>query len=194
MKTKELLSEMPFLNREELQFKALSNISLTRLQTSYDQIGEIGDLGVYQHVQNGNIIAARVIDKEVYILVSISTRAVPYQVQPTQLGDVRQVSMVHITKGEEEQGLTKRVYALVSQLFDLVSDHEQYLGAQGIWKSLARNSNSNVYVFDGRRGDYIRGENGRPLKNGKNIHDDDIWGQRIDDRVVLLVATVKELI
>ena len=194
MKLKELITEAPYLNNEELPYKALSSISVARLKKSYEKIGEIGSgLDIYQH-NNGSIVAGEIVGSDFYLLVSISTRTTPYPVEPTQLSSPHQISMVNIASGEEEKGLTKKVYNTVAQMLDLVSDHEQYLGAQGLWKSLARSSDVNIYIFDGRIKDYIRDEAGKIIKyNGKNITDSQIWGTTTDHRMILLVGTSKEL-
>jgi hypothetical protein len=194
MKIRELITEMPYLHREELPYKALSAISVKRLHHSYQKIGEIGEgIDVYQH-SNGGVIAGQVLQGDLYLLVAISVRKRVYPVEPTGLDDTLQVSMVHVAKGEEEQGLTKKVYAVLASLFDLVSDHEQYLGAQGLWKSLARSSGVNVYVFDGNQKDYVRDASGKALKyNGANIPDDKIWGSKVTQKLILLVGTTKEL-
>ena len=194
MKLKELITEAPYLNNEELPYKALSSISVSRLKKSYEKIAEIGSgLDIYQH-SNGSIVAGEIVGEEFYLLVSISIRKTPYPVEPTQLSSPLQISMVNISSGEEERGLTKKVYNTVGQLLDLVSDHEQYLGAQGLWKSLARSSDVNIYIFDGRIKDYIRDESGKIIKyNDKNITDSQIWGSTTDHRMIILVGTSKEL-
>lgn len=193
MKIKDLLIETPYLHREELPYKALSSISLHRLNQSYTKLAELGDgIEIYQH-SNGNIIAGKQVQSDFYLLVSISVRKRAYPVEPTQLSKVLQVSMVNIQKNEEEQGYAKKVYSVLASLFDLVSDHEQYLGAQGLWKSLAR-STANVYVFDGRKKDYIRDSTERVVRyNGTNIRDKDIWGTTATHKSILLVATTRDL-
>jgi hypothetical protein len=197
MKVKEIITEAPYLHPEELPYKALSAISVDRLGLSYSKIGEIDDGGgleVYQHKSNKGIAAGKILEKEFYFAVSITTRETIYPAEPTQLDEMLQVAMVNVSKGQEENGITKKVYEIAAQAINLVSDHEQYLGAKGLWKSLARSSDVNVYVFDGNVKDYIRGVDGKIVKyNGRNISDHDIWGQTIQYKSVLLVATTRGL-
>jgi hypothetical protein len=194
MKVKEIITEAPYLNHEELPYKAISSISVNRLKQMYTKIGEVkAGVDVYQH-QNGSVIAGKIVADDFILAVSVSTRGQPYPIEPTLIDNVLQVSMVNVVKGEEDKGLTKSVYNVIGSLVDLVSDHEQYLGAKGLWKSLARSSDVNVYVFDGNKKDYVRNKNGQIVKyNGNNISDTTIWGSEIEFKTILLVATKKDL-
>lgn len=194
MKITEIITEMPYLNKDELPFKAISSISLRRLSESYRQFASLAGIEIYQH-SNGGIIAGKIVGDSFMILLTISTRPVAYPVQPTGLdGDSYQVSMVTVTAGEEERTLAKRVYNAVASKLSLISDHEQYLAAQGLWKSLARESDVHVYVFDGAAKDYMRNSNNTIIRySGANIPDDKIWGSKEMYRTVLLVATTQDL-
>lgn len=187
------LCEMPYLHLDDLKLKQLPNISMNRFEQSYTKIATLNrDLGVFQHNINKGIVAGKQIEDQFHFILSINVRFPAYPIIPAHLdSNYLQVSMVNITKGSEEQGITKETYLAVIANFDLVSDHEQYFGAQGLWKALARRSEVNIYVYDGK--DYVR-ENGTIVRyNGKNLADFVIWGQRTDHHTTLLVATTKTL-
>lgn len=193
MKLKELF-ETPYLHHEELLYKAFSCISINRLNLSYTKLGKINEqIEIYKH-NNGSIIAGQKIEQDFFLLVSISTRKQAYPVTPKKLTNILQISMVNVESGEEEKGITKRVYNFIGSKFDLVSDHEQYLGAQGLWKSLAKSSNLNVYIYNGLIDNYIRDKHNVILKyNSSNIPSNIIWGTTAEKKAILLVGTLKEL-
>lgn len=193
MKVKELL-ETPYLNDEELGYEVLANISNEALARSYSLLSKVKGLEIYQKNTTG-FIAGKRKKSELSTVVIVNCRKEAYPCVPTQLGsDYQQVSFVRVSKGYESEGNPKLVYNEIAKHIDLVSDHEQYLGGQGLWKSLARESDVNVYVFDGRIKDYIRDETGKPKKyNSSNISAKKIWASKETYRLILLVATDKEL-
>lgn len=185
------LFEMPYLHTYPLPFKAISNISINTLNSAYDFLGKISDdVGVYRHNAGGGIIAGSKRSNEFFLMVAIS-------VKPTTgllLSNALQISMVRVNKGQQQQGLVRQTYSWLTTQYDIVSDREQYLGAQALWKSIARRPGKvNIYVYDGQRKDYVRNEQGIVRYNGTNIDDTVIWGQESSYKKVLLVATMKDL-
>lgn len=192
MKASELF-EMPYLVDDELQYQVLAKISNTALKRSYQYLCKDGEIEIFAGDETG-FIAGYKRPNHLSTVVMISCRATAYPVVPTQLQNYQQVSMVNVSKEFADKGFTKSVYNQIAKTADFVSDHEQYLGAKGLWKSLARESDINVYVYDGHKGDYIRDASGVILKyHSKNIEDKVIWGSSEMYRTVLLVTTSKEL-
>lgn len=194
MKLKEIrISETPYLNDEELGYQVLAKISNDALKRAYYHLVKVGNIDIFAKSEAG-FIAGRLSKSGLSMLVSVACRTVAYPVEPLGLTDYQQVSMVNVTKEFANEGKTKLVYSEIAKNTDLVSDHEQYLGAKGLWKSLARESDVNVYVFNGKIKDYMRDEDNNIKKyNGSNIHDNEIWGNSTEHKLVLLVATVKNL-
>ena len=88
-----------------------------------------------------------------------------------------------MAEGSDQRGYTKDVYNLIAKNYDLVSDWEQYGLAKPLWKSLARNSEVNIYVFS---------DNRYRLYDGQNISEKEIWGG-VERASTLLVATTKNM-
>lgn len=194
MKLKEIMiSETPYLNDEELGYQVLAKISNNALKRSYDYLSKTENIDIFAGKDTG-FIAGYLKANYLNTVVSISCRKISYPVEPLGLTNYQQVSMVNTAKGFTEKGNAKLVYNEIAKSVDLVSDHEQYLGAEGLWKSLARESDINVYVFEGFKNDYIRDTSGKLKKyNGSNIKDENIWGTTTQHKTVLLVATIKDL-
>lgn len=194
MKIAQILSEMPYLHDEELGMQTLAHISEAQLARAYDLVAELDqDVRIYQNSEYNTFIAGywreNAEPKYLSTTVMISTRknrAYP-AVTMSDLGDeYYQVSMVNVQKKLAESGITKKVYNAIAKLAPLVSDHEQYLGAKGLWKSLARDSDVNVYVFNCDEKTYTK-------YDSKNVDDYLIWGDKHHHRTMLLVATTKTL-
>jgi hypothetical protein len=166
---------------------------LTRkaIETGYSHLASGEKFEIYARNTGGFISVIKISSDRFDLVLDISTRRAAYPVGPTQLENYQQVTMVRVADGMNFAGIAKQTYNEIAKRVDLVSDHEQYLGGKAIWDSLARESDVNVYVFDGD--DYVR-EDGKPLKyNGQNVSSDKIWGQAPEHKRVLLVATAKEL-
>lgn len=194
MKIKDIITEAPYLHRDELPYKPLTSISRDRIEKSYAKLAELEDgFLVFKKTVSPGIISGRFVNDEFYPSVMVTTRMNAYPSDPTQLDDMMQVAMVNVAAGLKLEGITKLTYTIAIEHLDLVSDHEQYLGAQGLWKSLAKNSKANIYVFDCTINDYLRDKDGIVKYNGKNISDNTIWGSSELHKSILLVGTVKEL-
>jgi len=193
MKLKEIrISESPYLNDDELGYQVLAKISSDALKRSYTHLVKAKDIDIFAGTDTG-FIAGLLTKKGLSTVVMITCRVVAYPTEPSGLANYQQVSMVNTSKEFADKGRAKLVYTEIAKKVDLVSDHEQYLGAKGLWKSLARESDVNVYVFDGRTKDYIRDEDGTIKRyNGNNLQDSAIWGNTMDHKLVLLVATAKK--
>lgn len=192
------LFEIPYLNDEELQYKVLSKISASALKRTYSLISTINisnekmKFGIFSSKISGFVAGFIEEDGSLDLMVNITSRNVSYPVEPTQVENYKQVSMVNVSKEFADRGFTKQVYNQIAKHVDLISDHEQYLSAQELWKSLAKKSDVNIYVFKGK--DYVRDDQGSPVKyNGKNITDTLIWGTTPQHHAILLVATAKKL-
>lgn len=189
------ICESPKLNDEELPYKKLDDMSSNQLRRAYDHIATTSDkVNVYMRKPNPGFVAGRFDYKtdSLAVLVKISGRVPAYPVTPTGLTNLVQVSMVNVSKYNEDLGYTKRAYqAIVKSGVDLVSDAEQYLGAEGLWKAVARFKDINVYVFS--KDDYLRDDEGKIIRyDSKNISQSKIWGG-MDKMSTLLVATSKSL-
>lgn len=200
MRIKDIM-ESPYLNNDELPFKTLSRVSNEALKRTYTLFSEISIadesliLNIYTSNISGFIAGFLTENGDLDIVVNMSCRDKAYPVKPNNLSNYEQVSMVNVSKDFAERGFTKLVYNSIAKKINIVSDHEQYLGAKGLWKSLARDSDVNIYIFDGRIKDYVRDDNGNIMKyNGKNINDSDIWGSTEKYRLILLIATTEELV
>jgi len=164
------------------------------LNRGFNELSKTKDLTIFNNKDTGGFVAGYLRAEHLSTVVKIACRKDAYPTEPTQVADYRQVSMVSVSKEYGLTGNTKAVYEQIAKRGPLVSDHEQYLGAQGLWKSLARSSDVNVYVFNGEAGDYMRDKAGMIIKyNSKNIEDDKIWGTDPKHKMVLLVATNKDL-
>lgn len=176
------LHETPKLHDEELPYGDLTTISVKGLDRSHELFGILpNDIRVYKKLDSIGFVAGRVDDNEFQIFLRINCRKVAYPVVPKLIGEYLQVSMVLIDGRFAEEGITKAVYELIASRIALVSDHEQYLGAKGLWKSLARSSRIAVTIFDGNNGTYT------PY-NSTNINDKKIWGDTIGHTAILLIA------
>ena len=188
------LFESPYLNDEELPYTVLAKISKSQLKRAYSEVGQINDIVLFAHKDTG-FIAGFMVGDHLSTIVRISCREKGYPKEPHQLENYQQVSMVNVSKEFAERGYTKEIYNLIAKTIDLVSDHEQFLGAKGLWKSLARDSDINVYVFNGNLNDYVRDEFGKIIKyNSSNLKDKMIWGSTFEHKSILLVATKRNLI
>lgn len=184
---------MPYLHDEELGYEVLAKISNVAISRSYSHLVKINEIDIFSRNTSG-FIAGLLTKEGLSVVVSITCRNVSYPVEPLGLSNYQQVSMVRTSTEFTDHGGAKLVYDEIARCTDLVSDHEQYQGAKGLWKSLARDSDVNIYIFEGLANSYIS-ENGIPKKyNGINIHDRNIWGTNPEHRTILLVATKKELL
>jgi len=185
IETIELLNEMPKYSQDDLPLGHLSQISINSLNKSYSLLGNVAEnaIQVYEKNTGTGFIAGFERSGNFNHFLDIGTRRVSYPVIPHGLKpDYHQVSSVLIAEGYEQRGYTKEVYNLVAKNYDLVSDWEQYGMAKMLWKSLARNSNVNVYVFS---------DNRYQLYTDNNIDEREIWGG-IEKSTTLLVATIEK--
>lgn len=190
------LDEMPKLKDREYPTAAnFAHVSSDALDRSYNYVG-ITDSGVsiYEKTNGSGFLCGFESELGNLIhIIDIRTRRKSYPSVPRDLSsDYHQVSWVHVVDEYAESGYTRDVYDYLAKITDLVSDHEQYIGAQRLWQSLARAGTVNVYVWDGGLGDYSRDTNGDIIRyTGKNISERYIWGDSIDHADRLLVATTK---
>ena len=191
------LNEMPKLHDDELPLGIEANISLDSLDRSYVYYGSIrhGAVKIYEKKNSSGFVAGVSKDDSFAIFLDIKTRKTAYPVVPKNLNsDYHQVSMVVVGDQFADHGYTREVYEYLASKFDLVSDHEQYLGAVRLWRSLSRSDKINIYVYDGEINDYIHNDTETVKYNGKNISDSHIWGDTVLHSMRLLVATKKEIL
>lgn len=168
------------LHDEELEIQPLFPISREAIGRSYDLLGEVAGLSVYE--RTGGVVAGYWnTSGDLSVVVSISSRDVIYPAF-VKITEFWQISMVRTAKGFQESKFAFSVYDFLARRKPLISDSEQYLGAQGLWKSLAsRSSDLKVYLYDD--GKFIE-------YDGSNIPDSHIWGMTFKHRQRLLVASV----
>ena len=192
---------MPFLDDKYLKYTPLSSLSVETIREGFKTLGYIGDLKVVENKQSGAVLAGMPVDDRFEIIVQVSVRTKPVPFVPTQLKKYKQVGMVNVSAFSESEGYAKQgharaVYNLLATKFDLVSDHYQYLGAKRLWKSLSKETDINIYVFDGNIGDYLRDSKFTIIRyNGKNLDDKKIWHcTDASYENILLVASIRKLI
>ena len=104
---------------------------------------------------------------------------------------ILQIDRVATVPRFESQGLASSVYAaLINSGYTVVSDNIQYLGGKLLWKRIARESGSyDVHIYDRDNEDYLRDDNGEPIKyDASNINDDVIWKKGKPGRRFILLA------
>ena len=173
------------------------SISATALERAYDYLGtpdSYDSIHIYKKKNNFGFIAGVRDDTSLKHFLDIKTRHHSYPVQPVDLLDPYfQVSFVIVSEEFAEQSYTKAVYKFLVSMYDIVSDHEQYLGGKRLWQSIAKDKDVFVYVFDGNKDDYIRDEHGVIIRyDNDDIHETKIWGPSIEHSTILLVASRKE--
>ena len=186
METIERLNEMPKYTHDDLSLGQLSHISMTSLSKSYSLLGSVAGnaIQVYEKNTGSGFIAGFERSGNFNHFLDIGTRSIAYPVVPPGLNsNYHQVSSVLMAEGSDQRGYTKDVYNLIAKNYDLVSDWEQYGLAKPLWKSLARNSEVNIYVFS---------DNRYRLYDGQNISEKEIWGG-VERASTLLVATTKNM-
>lgn len=183
MKVREL-TEAPYLHDGELGYVALSSVSKNALDRTYEHLASFEGFDLFAKKPFGFIVGRSTDKGDLNVMLSITCRKPAFPVEPRGLDDYQQVSMVRVSTGFKNEGVARTAYTEIAKRVDLVSDHEQYLSAQGLWKSLARNNVVNVYVYSNEK---------YQSYNGKNISDKQIWGETTEHLTVLLIATTKEL-
>jgi hypothetical protein len=98
-----------------------------------------------------------------------------------------------LAEGFEERSLTKETYLSIARKYTLISDSEQFIASKNLWKSISREDEIYVYVWDGLTNSFIL-ENNKPKRyNGNNIVENEIWGKEAKHIARLLVASPKEI-
>lgn len=190
------ITEMPRLHDEELALvDSQPSISNAALKRSYELIGNLGSsqshIEVYKKKNNFGFIAGVKDGDSFTYFLDIKTRHHSYPVRPSNLLIPNfQVSFVNISEDYAEQTYTKSVYKFLISKYDIVSDHEQYLGGKRLWQSISSQSDVFIYVFDGNTDDYIRDDSGQIVRyQHDSINEKNIWGNSIDFSKILLVAS-----
>ena len=187
------ISEMPYLHNDELPLGVELNISNDALERSYILLGSIrsGAIEVYEKSDSSGFIAGIKTSNGLATFVDIKTRRKAYPVEPKNLHNYHQVSMVIVGQDHAERGITREIYEFLAGRFDLVSDHEQYQVAKKLWQSLAKSKKINVYVWSGDNW-LLDGDNPKKY-DGTNINSAEIWGRTIEYKTRLIVATKRDL-
>jgi len=193
------LNEMPKLHDEETSLlDTQPSISAEALKRSYTNLGNLNDYSTISVLQKNNDLGfvVGIFDGGSFkYFLDIKTRDNPYPVKPTNLSEPYfQISYVSINDLFAEQGYTRSAYKFLVSKYDLVSDYEQYLGGQRLWKSLSKESDVFIYVFDGNKGDYIRNEHNVPIRYmNDSVEASRIWGSSVEYSKILLVASKNEM-
>jgi len=86
-----------------------------------------------------------------------------------------QIDEIVIDEKYESYGVAKAVYTRLANIgYSVVSDNTQHEPAVGLWKSLAKNPNTTVYVVDVHRGP-LMSDDKMISYDGENIRDNQIW-------------------
>lgn len=190
----EQINESPYLHDRELFYFEVAAISPEALSQRYTHLGTVlSEIEIYEKNNQASIVVGILSETgDLYHFLDMQEEKKNYPI-PTQIeSNYKQFGMVMISEKIAGQGITKSVFEFLAHLFDIVSDKVQFLGAKRLWKSLARSSAVNVYVYDGNKADYRRDESGMIIKyNGSNLDDLAIWGKTSEHENVLLVATTK---
>jgi hypothetical protein len=195
---KQMLRESPYLNSATMMDMAkrgdkrcVTSVSLEQLDRAYTLVTAFDDdTFLYRKAGGLGFVYGYRGSIEFIIFVNV-TMTVPRVGAPKKhLVKPVQVEMVQVTEGWEEKQNTKKTYLTISQHYALISDSEQFLASMKLWQSVARESMSNVYVYDGLSRDYLRGTGGHVIRyDGKNIEQNEIWGREAKHIARLLVAT-----
>ncbi len=192
----QFINEAPYLYDTRMNMEKVSSLSKKSLEENFLYLGhlDVQNFDIYENKENGGFLGGILIEDEFYPLIRVSCNERSLYVKPMQLSDKRKhIAMVRVSPSFSHQEVAIDTYTFIANHYDLISDRIQYLGAKVLWKSLARQGQVNVYVFDESKKDYLR-ENDKPIKyNGKNITDEMIWGKEKQHQDRLLVATKKEL-
>lgn len=91
-----------------------------------------------------------------------------------------QVNTVYTDPDFRTSWLAGALYIVLARYdFAIVSDFQQYNGGKALWKKLAKESDARNYavrVWDDNQEDWIKDEDGNPLKyTAANLADDQIW-------------------
>ena len=203
----EELMEMPYYHKDEnapLPAKVReirdSTYSQESFSENYDKITEYkihGNelvMGISKGKKNGyDIVAIWAVKQADSRLQVVSCVCLTKRVanRPKSLMNPIQVSHVDTREDFRTESLATRLYLEVFKLgYDIISDDEQYKGARGIWKALARSQvayEAEVMVWDNRLGVYLKGTDGVQKYTGTNIPDSQIWNQDMFAYGVLIV-------
>jgi hypothetical protein len=190
------ITEMPKLHDEELALISTQpSISKSALTRSYELIGNLGSsqshIAVYKKKNNLGFIAGVHDDGSFTYFLDIKTRHHSYPVEPSNLMIPNfQVSFVNVSEDYAEQTYTKSVYKFLISKYDVISDHEQYIGGKRLWQSISSETDVFIYVFDGNIDDYIRDNDDQIVRyQDESISEKNIWGHSIDFSKILLIAS-----
>lgn len=101
------------------------------------------------------------------------------QSPPNLSENIRQVTQVNADAARVDSGYAKRAYFAIAMEYDLISDHQQYESAMGLWQAITRSNKIHVYVYDDRLKDYLRDEYDKVIRyDGKNIDEHKIGGHQ----------------
>lgn len=188
------LTESPYVGDEEkMEQKKISTISILQLRRAWKSFKKFDDgFEIYQIKTGYGFIGGRIINNNFSIYVDLQVES-PYKNAPLFLKNSIQVELVMASPNSEERGFAKRVYHEVAKKYTLISDKEQYIASMRLWKSLARENDIFVYIWEDFNGSFIM-ENSKPKRyNGINIEHDRIFGKESKHYKIVLVALNKEL-
>lgn len=195
-KMKEMAPQVDF-DKDDLPLGKPYNVSREQLNRSYIKYGTIDNVSIYIKESYGLVyfIAGEYSDEDTFIVMVTIDAKSKIEPLPINLSNkIYQITYVNVIEGYENKLLTKRVYEYIATYSSLVSDKFQYWNAHKLWKSLARDSNVNIYVYSSIINDYFKDSNKKIINyNSKNINDSEIWGTPPRYKKIVLVATTKDL-
>ena len=111
------------------------------------------------------------------ILVDLELRE---PMEPIPLSNLVQVVTVSADNSIAGLGLTSSLYIILAKKdYSVVSDLVQFLGGQGLWKKIARNSASvglRVRLWNLEINDWVKTQNGTEISyDTKNLSDGEVW-------------------
>jgi hypothetical protein len=106
-------------------------------------------------------------------------------------GQMVQVELVEVSDQFKELGLGSFMYHRVVQSgLTLVSDNQQYLGGQSLWRKIAKAHMADEVVYVMQKGKLLSDSDGQPIEyDGKNIPDSSIWSEDATHKHTLLIYT-----
>ena len=197
MRATEILNEMPYLYKGGMPQHILSGgISTSTLASGYTPIGTVHEFPIYKDRYDTHVLVVDPTQKdsggELTQVFRMDFKRQPRLAFPNNFQKLLQVNKVAVDSTHGARGIASSVYKLLVNMgYTIVSDDTQYEPAQALWRRLAADPNTKVYVADKDRG-ILTDNNGDPIVyTGTNIPDQDIWtgNDEYSGRRLVLILT-----
>lgn len=188
---RKMLTEMPFVGPEDkMDNKKLSIMSIMSLKREWKLFWKNENFQIYK--RDTTFIAGKLRNNEFVIYSELST-SVPSKHAPTFIKNSLQVDMVDTVEEFQSLGYAKQLYKQIIKKYTLISDTEQYKASKNLWKSIAREPDVFVYIWNDSNNSFILDDQQKPKRyNGINIIEEEIFGNQDKHHKIVLVATNKE--